>query len=87
MPDKALALRDWSASSRDFRLALHALREEEEELYLLLPRAVAAGDIGRIELEEWPVFEPQRCSERFHRALEEHFGVEPPSSSSGNQEE
>ncbi len=83
--EQVLSLRDWSASSRDYRLALHALRNEEEELYALLPRAVAAGDVTRRNLEEWPVFAPQRGTERFAKALEDQFGADPSGGSSGDE--
>ncbi len=64
---------DWSGFSLEFKLALHALRNEEEEFYQLLPRAVAAEMIEKWQLEEWPVFAHQRGTERFAEALERHF--------------
>lgn len=73
--ERVLSLRDWSASSLDYRLALHALRNEEDALYELLPRAVDSGAVTRIDLERWPVFAPQRGTERFSKALEEQFGA------------
>lgn len=73
--ERVLSLRDWSASSLDYRLALHALRNEEDALYELLPRAVDSGAVAKIDLERWPIFAPQRDTERFSKALEEQFGV------------
>ena len=73
--ERVLSQRDWSASSLDYKLALHALRNEEDALYELLPKAVDSGEVTKEDLEKWPVFAPQRATERFSKALEEQFGV------------
>jgi len=49
---------DWTSCSLEFRAALLALRKEEDKLLKILPTAIAAKEIGRIELEEWPLFIP-----------------------------
>lgn len=71
--ESVLSSIDWSTSPLEFRLSLCALRDEEEEFYQLLPRAVVAGEIERWELEDWPVFAHQRGTPRFAEAIEEHF--------------
>lgn len=70
--ESVLSSMDWSASSPEFKLVLHALRDEEEEFYQLLPGA-AAGFIERWQLEQWPAFAHQRGTDRFDEALERNF--------------
>lgn len=78
---------DWRASSLEYKLVLHALRNEEEEFYSLLPRAKAAGVAERWQLEEWPAFAHQRGTERFSEALERHFPSDEALPSSGSSED
>lgn len=73
---------DWSTFGRDFELALHALRNEEEQFYELLPLAIHGGYVTKQSLEEWPVFADQRETEQFNKALEKYFGAETSSDSS-----
>lgn len=77
---------DWRASSLEYKLVLHALRNEEEEFYNLLPRAKAAGVVERWQLEDWPAFAHQRGTERFNEALERHFPNEVPPSSGSSED-
>ena len=65
-----LSTLDWSATALKFRLALAALCSNEDEFFVLLPKAVAAEEIGRDELEEWPLFEAVRGSRRFQSELD-----------------
>jgi hypothetical protein len=53
---------DWSSCSLEFRTALLALRKEESKLLDILPKAIAAKEIDRFALEQWPLFTP------FHRS-------------------
>lgn len=71
--ESVLSRMDWSSSSLDYTLALYALRDEDDEFYDLLPRAVRAEAVERWHLEEWPVYSHQRGTERFAQAVEEHF--------------
>ena len=50
--ERVLSRYDWSAVSLRFKLALNALREEEDKLYLNLNRAIAINDIHAQELHE-----------------------------------
>lgn len=68
-----LARHDWSATSLRFKLAIHAVLNEEDELYRLLPRAVAAEEIKKEELSNWPLFRPFRGSDRFSREVSQVF--------------
>lgn len=75
--ESVLSCMDWSSSSLEYTLALHALRDEDEDFYDLLPRAVRAEAVERWHLEKWPVYSRQRGTERFAQAVEEHFPNEP----------
>ncbi len=72
--EAALSSKDWSACGLGFRLALVALRDEEEAFYELLPRAIAAGELKEWHLRDWPLFISQRGTERFAEAMNEQFG-------------
>ena len=60
---------DWSSCASQFRLALHALKDEEDQFYDLLPGAAAAGEVEKGDLEDWPLFEHLRGTERYEEAL------------------
>lgn len=61
---------DWSSCALEFRVALYALRGDKDGLISLLPKAIAAKEIHRQYLEEWPLFEPYRTSEDFIKIIE-----------------
>ena len=69
-----LSSKDWSACGLGFKIALVALRDEDQVFYELLPKAVAAGELKDWYLREWPLFLSQRGTERFDQAVKEHFG-------------
>jgi hypothetical protein len=60
---------DWTAVSLRFSLALHVLREQQEDFLKLLPKVVAADEIKLTELREWPLFKPWRGQGWFDSAL------------------
>ena len=60
---------DWSAAALDFRVALHALRDEFDDLLSLIPKAVRGGDISMDNLREWPLFAELRTHERFSELM------------------
>lgn len=61
---------DWSSCALEFRVALCALRGDKDGLINLLPKAIAAKEIHKQYLEEWPLFEPYRDSEDFINMIE-----------------
>jgi hypothetical protein len=61
---------DWSSTSLEFRVALCALKEEKENLLKILPTAIAAKEIKKYHLEEWPLFAPFREYEEFVQITE-----------------
>jgi len=67
--ENVLGQYDWSGYELKFRVALCAVRGQEDEFYRLLPRAIAAGEIKRGNLEEWPLFRNFRNTERFSEVI------------------
>lgn len=63
--NKLLGVLDWSSCSLEFRAALFAIKGEKENLFRILPKAIAAKEIQKFHLEEWPLFEPFRKNEEF----------------------
>lgn len=64
---------DWSSCALPFRIALHALKDEEDQFYELLPGAVAVGEVEKDHLEDWPLFDHLRQTERFREAFANCF--------------
>jgi hypothetical protein len=71
--ERVLSRYDWSAVSLRFKLALNALRGEEDKLYSILNRAIAIDDIHAQELHEWPLFNNFRNTEKFKEYFKEKF--------------
>ncbi|MCG3112786.1 MAG: hypothetical protein MCM46_13300 [Candidatus Manganitrophus sp. SB1] len=71
--EKVLESYDWSACGLIFQVALCAVRKQEDELFNLLPRAVAAGELKKEQLEQWPLFHIFRSTERFSEAIKTLF--------------
>jgi hypothetical protein len=69
--NKLLDTLDWSSCALEFRAAIFALKGDEENLLRILPKAIAANEIQRFHLEEWPLFEPFRESENFRKQIQE----------------
>jgi hypothetical protein len=64
---------DWTACSLKFQIALAVLHDEHDRVFELLPRAIAAGDISRENLNEWPLFARHREDDRFTSAVNKLF--------------
>lgn len=67
--ESLLSQYDWSGFQLLFRVALCAVRAQEEHFYQLLPRAIAAGEVTRENLEEWPLFRNFRETAKFTEML------------------
>jgi hypothetical protein len=76
--EQLLSSYDWSSSTTEFRLALHVLRDEEDEFFQLLPQAISEEVIGCHELREWPLFCHLRQKPRFVAIMEQYFSLELP---------
>src|SRR5207249_4190955 len=71
--EEVLSMYDWSAAALVFKVATAAVREHQDDLYDLLPRAVAGGELTRQDLEDWPLFRPFRGTERFDAMIAKLF--------------
>ena len=71
--ESVLASMDWSACAAEYKLALFALRNDDEQFYELLPKIIVSGEIAKSDLKEWPLFAHQRPTERFAQVLSKHF--------------
>lgn len=65
---------DWSASSDNFTLCIHAIEGDIEKFVELMPRVVQSGSIKKEDLREWPVFEWVRNEDAVRQKFLETFG-------------
>lgn len=65
-------VRDFDPSKHDMAsiLAYYALCEDRDQFFGYLLEAISAKQIGRKELEEWPIFDSMRSDSRFQEYLE-----------------
>lgn len=67
---EVLGTHDWSAASLKFQLAISSLTGDSERFFRLLPKAFAAEDVLRHEIEEWPVYARARGFEGLLASLD-----------------
>jgi len=67
--EKVLAKEDWSVVSDEFVLALHALRDNDEEFYKLLDKLLTQKKIGKAEIGDWKIFTPYRNKIKFRKLV------------------
>jgi hypothetical protein len=65
---------DWTASEDKFKLCAAAIREDFEQVVLLIRRIGRDGDISAGEYRQWPVFIGIREDDRVRKVFEEVFG-------------
>jgi len=63
--EKLINSLDWSSCALEFKVALFSLREDKENFFKALPKAISANEIQKQHLEEWPLFNPFRELEEF----------------------
>lgn len=81
--EQVLGRHDWSACGLNFQVALRAVRGQEDELYDLLPRAVAAEELKQEQFETWPLFRNFRGIDKFKDVISDLFkGSSNPATSS-----
>lgn len=68
--NELLGTLDWSSCSLEFRAAIFALKGDKDNLLKILPKAIAANEIQRYHLEDWPLFDPFRESEDFLKLIQ-----------------
>lgn len=72
---KLLSSVDWSASYRDFKLALHVLDDKFEEAIELMRRIGKSGEIlDQTAYHSWPLFHKFRERPEFYQTYEEIYG-------------
>lgn len=74
MSKKTIAEIDWTATSRNFQLAIASLEDDVPKAIDMLPKAAAAGDVKAEHIREWPIFDWIRNDEKFRNAFEDTFG-------------
>ena len=76
---KILKIKDWSASSDDFKLAYEVLTENYEEAYAIMKKIGNNGDVDRSDYKEWPLFtkirEEKKFKDTFKRIFKEDYTV------------
>jgi hypothetical protein len=58
--EAVISSEDWGASGLRYIVAIHALRDNEEKFFELVPKAVAADALAVADLREWPIFQGMR---------------------------
>jgi len=67
---------DYSDKTILLKLALHALREEDDEFFIYLPRAIDNGDLKIEYLFDFPILEEMRNTEKFEKFIAENEKVQ-----------
>jgi hypothetical protein len=71
---KALDSVDWSSARTEFRLCIAAIKEEDEEVYRLLPQMNGSDLIVPQSYFDWPAFEWMRSKPDFWSKLQDVYG-------------
>ena len=72
--NKILSSVDWSASVRDFRLAVSILKDQTEDAISTMKQIGKRGElVHEIAYHQWPLFNAFREEPLFHKAYEEIF--------------
>ncbi|WP_373060389.1 hypothetical protein [Zunongwangia sp. H14] len=71
--EKILKIKDWSASSDDFKIANAILLEEYETAYSLMIKIGANGEIDKTDYREWPIFTKIRKEKEFQETYKNIF--------------
>jgi hypothetical protein len=70
---KMLDQTDWTAKGDDFKIAVHALRDEFGELCTLMKRLGSTGPIASADYKSWPIFKECRIRSDFCEAYQTVF--------------
>jgi hypothetical protein len=73
---KIINMKDWSASSDDFKLAYVILNEDTDKIYPLMKKIGKNGDVEMEHYRTWPLFYHLRNEEKFKNTFQEIFGQE-----------
>lgn len=76
---KILKIKDWSASSDDFKLAYEVLTDNYDEAYSIMNKIGNNGDVDRSDYKEWPLFtkirEEKKFKDTFKKIFKEDYTV------------
>lgn len=73
--NKLLASVDWTASVRDFRLAVCILRDQTEDAVAMMKQIGKRGELVlEVSYHQWPLFNAFREDAAFYKAYEEIYG-------------
>lgn len=70
---KYVNAKDWTACSKDFKLAHAILSGQNEQAYSLMQKIGANGEVNRINYCEWPLFYKIRRETKFKETYREIF--------------
>lgn len=71
--EKTLSDEDWSASSDNFKICVHALRDEVDDVCKMMKNVVQANLMNINDLREWPAFKEMAKNTVFISKFEETF--------------
>ena len=73
--NKLLGSVDWTASVRDFRLAVCVLRDQTEDAVAMMKQIGKRGElVHEVAYHQWPLFNTFRENAAFYKTYEEIFG-------------
>lgn len=73
--NRLLSSVDWSASVRDFRLAVSILKDQPDEAVAIMKQIGKKGElVHEVAYHQWPLFNSFRENPIFHKTYEEVFG-------------
>jgi hypothetical protein len=67
--ESLLSKKDWSSCALKFHVALYSLKEQYDKMIPLLTKAIAAGEIDKEAIDEWPLFRWFRESEHYQPVI------------------
>ena len=71
--NKILSSTDWSASSKMFRICIHALKDEVDRVVEMMPSVQEDDEVGKFGFRQWPAFDSVRSDDKFTAKFEEIY--------------
>jgi hypothetical protein len=73
---KILSMKDWSASSDDFKLANAILSEDNDTAFAIMQKIGKNGEVDKSDYKQWPLFSKIRNEVNFKSTFKEIFNEE-----------
>jgi hypothetical protein len=70
---KILSSTDWSATSKVFRICIHALNDEVDRVVDMMPSVQSDDEVGKFGFRQWPAFDSVRSDDKFAAKFEEIY--------------